>query len=206
VSKILEFGDRRECTMNENIQRNLVQDVLRIMAEHVSAAQVLLEQDGERCIDALKFLAEAFRAGSQGIVALMGTCLEETLDIVQAGSGDLASEEIDQLIKLADYSLLNLCFPCREEVGRSLTRTRSDATSSTKSKVDNDGYIEIVPNSAIGKMYGTVGHEAADELIEDLRKEKANLVAKVLALQLRNAAGDEISSGAGWDMPSPTQE
>jgi len=125
--------------MSKYIKHTEILAALQAMTGHTAAAQGLIEQDGDRCIDALKFLAEARRAGSQRFVALMGTCLEEKPAAVQVGSGDLAGEEIDQLIKLADYSLLNLCFPCREEVGRSLTRIKSDATSSAKSRVDNDG-------------------------------------------------------------------
>lgn len=119
--------------MSKKAQPKLVQDALRIMFERVSAAQGLIEQDGDRCISVLKLLVEARRAGSQGIVALMGTCFEEKLGAVQAGLGDSTAEEIDQLIGLADFSLLNLCFPCREEVGRSLTEMRPDNTAATSS-------------------------------------------------------------------------
>lgn len=119
--------------MSKKIHRTEVLTALQTMYKHVSAAQGLLEQDGDRCIEVLKLLAEAQRSGSQGIVALMALCLEEKLDAVQVGLGDSAAEEIDQLIGLADFSLLNLCLSCREEVGRSLTEMRPDGLATTSS-------------------------------------------------------------------------
>lgn len=119
--------------MSTKAHRKTVQEALRIMFERVSTAQGLLEQDGDCCIDLLKLLAEASQTGSQGIVAMIGPCLEEKLDVIQTGSGDSAAEKIDQLIKLANFSLLNLCLSCREEVGRSLAELRPDHTAATSS-------------------------------------------------------------------------
>lgn len=139
--------------MSKKTQPKLVQDALRRMFERVSAAQGLLEQDGDCCIDLLKLLAEASQAGSLGIVAMIGPCLEEKLDVIQTGPGDSAVEEIDQLIKLADFSLLNLCLSCRKEVGRSLMQMRPDntaATSPATPEADSERKIVLKPIGGIG--------------------------------------------------------
>lgn len=132
--------------MNENIHRNLVQDILRMMAEHVSAAQKLLEQDGDQCIEVLKLLAKARWAGRQGSAALMAPCLDEKLGAVQATCGDLAEAELDRLIELTYFSLLNLCPSCRQEVGRSLIDKRSEGSANTAPTIfvsDSEGKFAL---------------------------------------------------------------
>lgn len=119
--------------MSEKSQRAEILATLQTMSDYVSAAEGLLEQDGDQCMGVLKLLEEARRAGSQGVVALMGACLEEKLGVVQAGLGDSTAGEIDQLIKLTNFSLLNLCLPCREEVGRSLTETKPESAAAQSS-------------------------------------------------------------------------
>jgi hypothetical protein len=101
------------------------------MYKHVSTAQGLLEQDGDLCIEVLKLLAETRWASRQGTAAIMTPCLDEKLGAVQAGLGDSAINEIDQLIKLAGFSLVNLCLSCHQEVGRTLIETRSVGAATT---------------------------------------------------------------------------
>jgi uncharacterized metal-binding protein len=57
--------------------------------------------------------------------------------------------------------------------------------------------VIIVPCSGIGKTYGTVSREAAYEVVEDLRPEKAHLVA----LSLLVLGDDDARSAVGQ---SPT--
>lgn len=143
---MFESRDWREHVMSEKTQRNLVRDVLRIMAEHVSAAQGLFKQDGDQCIEVLKLLEKARWAGRQGTAAIMAPCLDEKLTAVQATWGDSADEDLDQLIELAYFSLLNLCPSCRQEVGRSLTEMRPNIPATTVSTIfisDSEGKIAL---------------------------------------------------------------
>jgi uncharacterized metal-binding protein len=59
--------------------------------------------------------------------------------------------------------------------------------------------VAIVPCSGIGKTYGTVSREAAYELTEDLRPDKAHLVALSLLV-----LGDEASRAAVSGRPTVT--
>ena len=59
--------------------------------------------------------------------------------------------------------------------------------------MNQDRKVIIVPCSGIGKTYGTVSREAAYEVIEDLRPERAQLVA----LSLLVLGDDDARSAVG---------
>lgn len=70
---------------------------------------------------------------------------------------------------------------------------------SANKRSPNERKIVIIPCSGIGKTYGTVSREAAYEVTEDLRKEKAELVALSLLV-----LGDDNARAAVAQNPAIT--
>lgn len=106
--------------MSEHVKHKEAEAALQVMGSHITATQDLLERADDRCIAALRQLAKARSAGNEAIAAMLGPCIGQAFGSTQEGSEVSIGREIDQLIELVNFCLVNLCSSCRQEIGQSL--------------------------------------------------------------------------------------
>ncbi len=106
--------------MSEHVKHKEAEAALQAMGSHIAATQDILERADDHCIAALGQLAKASSAGNEAIAAILGPCIGQAYGAKREGPKVSIGRDIDRLIELANFCLVNLCSPCRQEIGRSL--------------------------------------------------------------------------------------
>lgn len=70
----------------------------------------------------IRSLLEARRLNAQALSALLSGCLRHTLDLVKSGDENEREEHLPELIRLVNFSLINLCPYCRQAISEKLKK------------------------------------------------------------------------------------